>query len=47
VVTARADDQGLAVEAQGRVDRHAHGVTLMKGVARNLDLRIAILAEPA
>jgi len=48
VVTARADDQGLAIEAEGRVDRYAHGITLMKGIAaRHVDLPIAVLAVPA
>jgi polyisoprenoid-binding protein YceI len=48
VVTARADAQGLAVEAEGRVDQYAHGITLMKGVAaRHVDLPIAVLAVRA
>jgi polyisoprenoid-binding protein YceI len=48
VVTARADEQGLAIEAEGRVDRYAHGVTLMKGMAaRHVDVRIAVLAMHA
>jgi polyisoprenoid-binding protein YceI len=46
VLNAHADDRSLAIDAEGRVDRYAHGVTLMKGVAaRYLDIRITIRAE--
>jgi polyisoprenoid-binding protein YceI len=48
VVTARADNQDLATEAEGRVDRYAHVITLMKGIAaRHVDLHITVLAVPA
>ncbi|MGI5239240.1 YceI family protein [Dactylosporangium sp. CA-139066] len=48
VLSVRTDEQRLVIEAEGRVDRYAHGVTLMKGMAaRHLDLHITVVAVPA
>ncbi|MDW5329931.1 YceI family protein [Plantactinospora sp. KLBMP9567] len=41
-----ADGHGLAITAEGRVDRYAHGVRLMKGfAARHLDISVTVHAR--
>lgn len=48
VLSIGTDEQRLAIEAEGRVDRYARGDTLMKGMAaRHLDLHLAVVAVPA
>ena len=40
-----ADDAGFTAKASGRVDRYAHGISKMKGMAgRYLDLEITARA---
>lgn len=46
VVESRSDETGLHLRATGRVDRYAHGITKMKGMAgRHLDLDITARAS--
>ncbi len=46
VIESEADAAGLTLRATGRVDRYAHGITKMKGMAgRYLNLDIAVSAS--
>jgi polyisoprenoid-binding protein YceI len=48
ITQATKSGSGFAVVASGRVDRYAHGITAMKGMAgRHLDLTAEIQVRPA